>query len=171
MNAGSFAKHVKKIHATKDEGLTRKVERQLNNLCQQLKERVEAVNEAIWYQEKINSQQRTCMNYEEFDAYSTPMRDSEIKKAFEEVLAEISDDDIKLLPNNLAQTVEALRKPAASDESNFCRTEITKGENTNLVELYHNINSGALSSDPNQPAQVRWGLTAASNTGCKIYYN
>jgi len=171
MNSKEFALHVKKIHATQDEGLTNKVKRQLDNLCQQLQERVETVNESIWYQEKIKSEQsRTCMNYEEFDTYSTPMRDSEIRKAFEEVLSQVQKDHLDRLPSDLKSTLTALMNKQG-ESNDFCTTEIATGQNTNLIQLYNSLQEEKLSSDPNQSAAARWGMDKEAGSNCQVFYN
>ena len=76
----NFAQKVQKTLAKKEDTLFDKSKHKAKNLCKALKERQDIVNEGfVFYKEK-----QSCLSYREFDTFSTPMRDSEIKQEIQE---------------------------------------------------------------------------------------
>ncbi|MBY0414273.1 MAG: hypothetical protein K2Q18_08910, partial [Bdellovibrionales bacterium] len=79
MDARTFFKYVSSILATSSETPSTRLERQFSAICIEAQARIGYVNEALAYLKTTNN---SCMNYQEFDAYSTPARDAALKELF-----------------------------------------------------------------------------------------
>ena len=71
-----FFKHVKKTLASETDTPQMALSRSLRNLCIEARARIDYVKQGNDYRLEIGNR---CMNYEEFDAYSTPARDKCLK--------------------------------------------------------------------------------------------
>ena len=72
---GVFEDAIQKKLALVEETDDQRYTRLATEVCHQVKQRVPVVNEAWDYKQKIKGR---CMDYKEFDAYSTPSRDGKI---------------------------------------------------------------------------------------------
>ncbi len=144
-----------------------KVVRLFNDLCIRSKNRVEAVNDALAYKEKIKDR---CMNNSEYDIYSTPLRDSRIKGAFNTAkyfIEEIKDITLEspfqvFLENVFKENLDLIDLDNLTDQ---CTIHYSADESFNLNDIYKNISKKMFSSNPNDDLAARWGLEP-SNTNC-----
>ena len=77
-----FFKYVTKTLSKTIEPANQKMSRLFNSICVEAQARIEYVNQGLGHLLETNN---ACMNYEEFDAYSTPARDQMLKRTFRKV--------------------------------------------------------------------------------------
>ena len=109
------------------------------NICNDMKERLKIVNEARNYIDI----KKECLNYAEYDAYSTPVRDQELQMKITNLTKNIPND--------------------------FCKLKIDNTE-VSLKKIIDNFKKNKISSDPYQPIKSRWGLAEEVDHNCKMYY-
>jgi len=161
-NSGAyFFKYVQSVLKQSDEKPEEKVERLFTDLCQRLDDRVEAVNDAIIYREKINYR---CMNASEYDIYSTPLRDSRIKAAYVDAQLFLESlDDISLVTNylNLLQNIfkSDLSMIDIEELEQACPIQVKSEEIMDLHTFYKKLLANEISNNPNDPIDARWALS------------
>ncbi len=165
-----FFKFVQSVLKQSDESPENKVERLFTDLCQRLDDRVEAVDDAMIYRKKINYR---CMNASEYDIYSTPLRDSRIKAAFEEVSIYLDTIDGLLVDSKyLAMLINIFDEDLSAidlDElSEACPIQIKDDETMDLNTFYSKLMNEEISNNPNDPINARWGFEPTSSS-CKKY--
>lgn len=172
-----FFKLVRKTVATTNESYAERVTRSLNAACVESIARIDYVNQAIDHLKTTNN---ACMNYEEFDAYSTPARDKALAEMYEKLNSSYKEakkaGELNLIPpTTLALVEEILDQKLFSfrDESEalreFCAIEYKTGTIISMKTLYKRILSNDLSSHPNDTIEVRWG-EKGKKTNCKRWY-
>ena len=170
-NSGAyFFKYVQSVLKQSNETPENKVERLFTDLCQRLEDRVEAVNDAIIYRKKINYR---CMNASEYDIYSTPLRDSRIKAAFEDVeiyLNTLDDTFIDSKFLSLLRNVfdENLSLVDLDELESACPIQIKENETMELNTFYSKLLNNEISNNPNDPINARWGFEP-STSNCRKY--
>lgn len=155
-NEGIYNDELQKKLALSTEGKNQKLGRLSKEICAQIKQRVPSVNEAIQFKKKIGSR---CMNYEEFDAYSTPSRDSKIKKALQYLVYSATGSE----RGQLGQAAGHLNQVCGS-------IQYLPGKQITAAKFAERLLAGKVSSDPNQPAAARWGDQDPVKQGCKQFY-
>jgi hypothetical protein len=117
------------------------------------------------------------MNYEEFDAYSTPARDQALKELFEKFQLSytdmISEGSMNSIPPQILEFSEIIfkNKSVANDDLLLsCPINYRPGISINLATLWKRINDGLLSGHPNDTVELRWGETSRGKTKCKRWY-
>ncbi len=153
---GVFADELQKRLALEEETRDQKLSRLAGEICYQVKDRVPMVDEAWAFKRKIGSR---CMNYEEFDAYSTPSRDGKIQKAIKYLLYTATGDE----HGDVRSVAKYLNKACGS-------IRYLNGKSITAAKFSERLMEGRVSSDPNQPPAARWGDEDAKNLGCKQYY-
>jgi hypothetical protein len=173
-----FFKSVKDTLKIYDEGENSVVLKQLRLLCNQAKDRVGAVLDSITYQKKINNR---CMDYTEFDEYSTPSRDGRLKGMFDN-LATIYTDmvnsgaDSRLAPKNTTLVTAIINMDNVTftdleEVNEFCSFKYSKTSvKINLADIYSRMKKGLVSTHPNDNLERRWGRTTGKKTNCKAFY-
>jgi hypothetical protein len=168
-----FNKLLRKKIGTVDENDSQKLLRSLQTVCQEAQIRIAVVNSAQDYLLKINNQ---CMDFREFDIYSTPARDASIKEAFfslQRNFFEIKDNDglEAVEPQIVEFAEEILLDSAPTNDSllKWCPIEYKTGTSIDLAELWKRTYYSKLSSHPNDSVESRWG-EAAALTSCKRWY-
>ncbi len=172
-----FFKYVRKTVATIDESPAQRVVRSLKAACLEAQARIDYVNQAIAH---LNETNNACMNYEQFDAYSTPARDKALAEMFDKLNTSYKEakkaDELNLIPPETLILVEEVLNQglfSSRDESNelieFCPIEYKPGTKLSMKSLYKRILSGDLSSHPNDTIEVRWG-EKGKKTKCKRWY-
>lgn len=166
-----FFKHVKKTLATVTDTPQMALSRGLRNLCVEAKARVDYVKQGNDFRIEIGDR---CMNYEEFDAYSTPARDKALKGTFtrlKETLDEIvSNGQGGQVDPMTLERAQAVFTREDSDLGEFCSIEWKAGHSVDLSELYRRQEAGLLSSHPNDNIDRRWGVMTGRKTKCKRWY-
>lgn len=172
-----FFKLVRTSVATIDESNAQRVVRSLKSACQESIARIEYVNQAI---EHLNNTGNACMNYELFDAYSTPARDKALAEMYDKLNVSYKEakksGDLNIIPASTLLIVEEILDQgifAAKDESqnlkDFCEIEYKAGTKIGMKTLYKRILSNDLSSHPNDTIDIRWG-EKGKKTNCKRWY-
>ena len=117
------------------------------------------------------------MNYEEFDAYSTPARDETLKQLYEKYKVTFTEVENEGLLNSvspqIAEFAEIIFKHKSVPHNELllaCPINYRLGTSINLAELWKRINNGLLSSHPNDKIEIRWGETPLGKTKCKRWY-
>ncbi len=167
----AFFKKVKKIFKVRDETPDTNLTRQLKNLCEFANERVEVVKSGDKFRGKIKNR---CMDYTEFDNYSTPSRDSRFFDMFKELEETINayksaglsgQIEIKLL--NDVESIFDEKKP----DTKKCPVTYKKGaKSLSLKAIYYGLKSKKFSSHPNDNIDRRWGKSVGKKTDCKTWY-
>jgi hypothetical protein len=153
---GVFEDAMQKRLALVAESKSEKLRRLAGEVCKQVQQRVPMVDEGWAYKEKIGSR---CMDFKEFDAYSTPSRDGKIKKALNYLLLSATGSET----GDVAQVAQYLNKACGS-------IGYLPGKQITAAKFAARLMQGKVSSDPNQPKAVRWGDEDAQSLGCKQYY-
>lgn len=175
--SGFFAK-VKETLATQVEKPKDELSRLLKSLCETAQERIDIVSKAIAHQKAINGQ---CMNFQDFDAHSTPSRDSGLMQQYDALIdrAEYFESHGQLngVPESLLLTIELIysNKLSASQSDrvyNYCPIAFGKKQNqkTDLNELRLAFLAGVVSYHPNDNLWWRWGFPEGPRTQCQEFY-
>lgn len=170
-----FFKLIKKTLAKSNETPTEKLERLLKSACTEAQARVDYVNQGIQHLKETNNK---CMDYEQFDAYSTPARDKNLKELFEKL--KLAFEDVKKVESNtftgsdtsynlVAQIFEE-NFNGQEELLSFCPISYKKDSSINLKNLYLRIENNQLSSHPNDTLEIRWGEKKGIKTNCKAWY-
>jgi hypothetical protein len=152
---GSFEDAAQSKLAQHHESHREKIERLTGELCDQLQQRAPVVLDGWRFKLSIGTIH--CMTFEEYDKYSTPMRDGKIRQTLhmlQQVGAEFADAP------HLAETV-----------SKHCPAiEYQPARSLDAGRAAVALLDGSASSDPNQPPAARWGLQPPYDSGCTLYY-
>jgi hypothetical protein len=169
LGADKFFAMVKKTLQTSVETPDAIIERSLENLCLEAQARITNVAQGVSYNRQINGR---CMNYREYDTFSTPARDKALRATFEllaknfnEYQSQITDPSVEVLAQDILfndnRDLEAL--------NSFCPIVVNEDIQLNLSDLWSRIQSGKLSSHPNDSLTRRWG-ESSETTNCKVWY-
>lgn len=167
-NYVAFTDIIAKKLRRRPEPLQEKTTRVLYGLCAFAKERVNYVNDGLNYVRKIRAGGRQCMNRTEYDYYSTPSRDKRLKMYFNEVEkiayagGALRRDEVSI--ELLARAIFHKEIPGHlhTELNRFCGLAAYPTNHNrfiNLRQLWSNLKSGKVSSDPHAPIANRWGLT------------
>jgi len=152
---GVFEEAVQPRLANVQETRAERLQRLSGEVCTQLHERVPVVMNA--WRHKLQIGQIHCMQYEEYDIHSTPLRDSKIRLALEQLLRAAGSNTID---DKLAKTLNA----------SCASIEYAPGASLAAADAARHLLDGSASSDPNQPPAVRWGQAAVEPHGCRLFY-
>jgi hypothetical protein len=166
-----FFSQVQKTLASIDETPEAKLQRMFNGLCEEANSRIKYVQQGVDYKNKIGNK---CMNYSQYDIYSTPARDRALKGAFTNLQSLI----VELESLSGSQNYELVRSIFNSQRSlsdseellSLCAITYKKDTSIDLGELWDRLSSGKLSSHPNDILEVRWGEKTSPKTKCKRWY-
>ncbi len=166
-----FFKHVKDSLKLYDEDPNDNLKRQIKNICNQANERIGVIASGEKFRQQIGGK---CMDYNQFDEYSTPSRDGQFLKLFNnfsdtykefENEGKLSRVDEKTLDKARA----ILGKSSSSND--YCSIQYKAGsKKITLNEIYTKLISGELSSHPNDNIDRRWGVKVGKKTTCKKWY-
>lgn len=166
-----FYRHVKSLLKTREEDPNKLLKRQLDNLCSQANERIQVVQSSEAYRLQTGNK---CMDYKDYDTYSTPSRDGRFLDQFNKLKDDYNELQemgyLSEVDADLEETVEAILKGKSAD-SDQCLVEYLKGEpKLTLGEIYQGLKSGDFSSHPNDNIHRRWGVNRGKKTMCKVWY-
>jgi hypothetical protein len=153
------------------------LKRKLGLLCIESRDRIDFVNQG--YEHHVETGKK-CMNYADYDAYSTPARDGSLKSSFErfeddynEIVNEGIENEIDFNIFEIAKAiVNGVDSGTNTEEELYkvCSINYMEGSKMHLAELYHRMKKGLLSSHPNDLKPQRWGDTKRNRTKCKVWY-
>ncbi len=175
MGARPFFKHVKKTLQVLEETPQGLLTRSFNTLCTQAKDRVTYVNQGL---DHMRTNGSSCMNYADYDAYSTPARDKALSEAFISLFANREDVEANgeigevdpTLWNAIVDIESTSSSVNDSDLLKLCAITYRAGKTIHLAELYKRMDRGLLSSHPNDRVELRWGETSRGATNCRVWY-
>ena len=171
MDTRAFFKYVGKKLATTTETSDERLTRIFNAVCFESQARVSYVNEAIKY---LNETNNACMDYEKFDAFSTPARDGALKEMYErlkQALAEAKQTGAGGTQAGMFADFIFNNKGAIQAELQAaCPVEYKPGTVINLSVFWKRLAAGKMSSHPNDIVEVRWGEKSSPATRCKRHY-
>lgn len=145
--------------------------RLLRTTCEGLQGRVQSIKEGLTY---LQSHPR-CMDYADYDTYSTPNRDRRIfddfislRRSYKEILR--ANGGHQLSPELLAQLnkifpaislstvreTSQMQQQGLSAES-LCVTPYLPGKSMDLAEFKRRLFRGLISNNPHDGADYRWG--------------
>lgn len=153
---GVFEDEMQKRLAQVQEASSSRFERLAQEVCQQIEQRVPVISEGWAYKQRIGAR---CMDFKEFDAYSTPSRDSKIIKALRYLIRTATGSE----QGDMAQVSASLDEACGA-------IEYLPGKRINASRFAKRLMDGAISSDPNQSPAVRWGDQEPERLGCKQFY-
>jgi hypothetical protein len=174
MGVNGFFKYVTKTLSSVNETTDERLVRLFKSVCNESIARIDYVNQGLAYSKETNNK---CMNYEMFDAFSTPARDQSLKELFERLLrayTEIqSSGEINNTPPELREFLEIIFKNknvAHTELLAACPVAYRADTSIDLAILWKRISNEMLSSHPNDRAEARWGETSKNLTKCKRWY-
>lgn len=162
-NRGRFFNEVSHILQKEEDSLNNNINHQLFNLCEMLKARKFEVGLA---REKIEGKNQ-CLSRSQYDLYSTPTRDNNLKVAFNRLLVgykkmtkdqnllEQIDPELQEILNYFIQKNDSYE--TRSKITTFCSIEIDN-KKYNLYDFFIRQYKSLISSNPNDPYLTRWGL-------------
>lgn len=168
-----FFNYVRKKLSTIVENNDQRFIKALQNLCYEAKTRVEYVNQGVLYNEEIKHR---CMNYDEYDSYSTPVKDSMLKNAFKKVAyfynESLKDGSFEKIPFSFLHFYEIIYENSLDNREElkkFCEIKYAQNYSIDLADLYQRVNADSISSHPNDSLEARWGEDGP-RTNCKTWY-
>lgn len=168
LGAKEFFKHVKNLIKTEDQSPEQQIGATLNSICEEANARIKYVSQAIDYLRATNNK---CMDYTDFDTYSTPARDKQLSEAFLK-LKDLQDEfsDLNFEKLDIAKAILG-KNNTITDTQLYAQCTIAYSSTTkiHLKELWRRMSKGLLSSHPNDTLEARWGAQA-SKTKCKRWY-
>lgn len=171
LGTSAFFKYVKKTVASRQESVTQKMERLMDGVCNETNARIGYVNDALEYLKKTGNR---CMNYQDFDAFSTPARDAAIHEQFvqlnEAVNEAKSEGETNTRTYDLANFIFNGVGDFSGDLLVKCPINYRAGVTIDLREYWLRSKGKKLSSHPNDNVQARWGESTSSRTRCKTWY-
>lgn len=175
-STSQFFRYVKDQLKIEDETPDMVVSRATRSLCEEAQARIKYVEQGVEH----NLATRRCMNYEDFDTFSTPARDKGLKEVYSSLFEELralSEAGESFVVNedlsDLAVTIFRYRNASLEAKAQllkFCPIEYTKGKTIDLGELFTRLQKGLLSSHPNDNIYRRWGERVGKKTRCKRHY-
>lgn len=171
MNSRAFFKLVTKTLATTNESTNERMSRVFKAVCQESQARIIYVNEGLAY---ARSTGNACMDYQKFDAFSTPARDAALKEMFlkfKQVYTEsktMGGVDPVLMSH--VDFIFTGKGATQAEVLAACPIDYRAGVSVDLGTLWTRIANDRLSSHPNDIVEVRWGETTKPLTRCKRWY-
>lgn len=152
-----WTKDVQERLALRPEEKGENYERQAQNLCNLVTARIDVVQKSEVVRQRLNG---SCMNADQYDAYSTPSRDKRIMKTIKDMASSASGFGI-----TSAQRIKKMKTfidqcPAI---------EYRSGRKMALYDFVTAMLNGKVSSNPNDTLEARWGLAESNAKNCPKY--
>ncbi|MBS1970373.1 MAG: hypothetical protein JSU04_08695 [Bdellovibrionales bacterium] len=126
--------------ALREETHAEAVQRQVDDVCGLVNDRVALIAESEKRRHQLGS---SCMDREDYDSYSTPSRDKRIKETLDQ----------------LEQTVGVSNVAGVQRYLGSCPAiRIAPGKSISLYDFCVALEAGRVSSNPNHDFEARWGL-------------
>jgi hypothetical protein len=169
-----FFKYITKTLSSSNESAAERLSRLFKSACAEAQARIDYVNQGLNHLKETNN---ACMDYEAYDAYSTPARDQMLKGLFEKLqltYTEIVDaGKLNTVSPRIADFSEIIFDKIAVSHAELlaaCPINYRDGVTIDLAELWKRISKGYMSSHPNDVVGVRWGENNSEGTQCKRWY-
>lgn len=167
MNSNEFFERVKSVLRTSEESVSQIIQRSIENICQEASARITNVAQGVAYSEQINGR---CMNYTEYDTYSTPARDKALKASYELLIYNFTKYENQVEDPEIEQLARAIVfNQENSTLNSYCPLVVSSSYTFNLAQIWHKIKTGSMSSHPNDTLSARWG-ESSERTKCKTWY-
>ena len=172
MDTAKFFKYVSSVLATTAETSSERLRRLFNTVCQDSQARITYVNEALEYLKVTGN---ACMDYQKFDAYSTPARDEALKEVFEKFKQTMNEGKQfkNFMDPQILAFAEYIFKGKGTVQAELlaaCPINYRPETTIDLALLWKRLGAGRLSSHPNDIVEVRWGEATKPLTKCKRWY-
>ena len=174
LGQSGFFKLVKQTVASVSEGPGQRVTRAFKTACSESQARIEYVNQGLLYLQQNGNQ---CMDYEHFDAFSTPARDADLKdlylKLYSAYVDAVAANDTNNIDPHTVAFIEYMFKGVGNVKEELlaaCPVNYRQGMSIDLQTLWARLSKGLLSSHPNDIVEVRWGEKTSPLTKCKRWY-
>lgn len=180
-----WKKNLEALLKVKDETTEAQLQRLLENVCNDIKQRNEAVKEASQF---MVDNKISCMNEADFDTYSTPSRDKRLadefislREAYKEALRKTELAEGSLLFLQLQKIFPQASESIANEskitpeqtltEHSLCNSQYLssidgKTRTIDMSEIKRRLFLKKLSSNPNDPEEVRFGEKSKSKNSC-----
>lgn len=168
LKADKFFYMVKETLQTTKETSDEVIKRSLESLCLEATARIKYVSQGVKHSQLINK----CMDYTDYDTYSTPARDKALKASFESLKRNYDRHENQITDLSLEALAEDIfRRKAKNPRAllEYCPIAINQSIKLNLNELWRRVKKGKLSSHPNDSLLSRWG-EEKGRTKCKVWY-
>jgi hypothetical protein len=170
-----FFREVRKKLSSIEETPEQSMQRALGSLCIEAQARVEYVNQGLQFLASIGGR---CMDYTQYDAYSTPARDEALnqsflraKETYDDIVRSRLDGQLTRTMINFARAIFYNQSGSESELRSFCPITYKARTTIDLAELRRRQVAGRLSSHPNDTVEHRWGeSTRVSRTRCTVHY-
>lgn len=169
LGENEFFGRVKELLRIEEDNYQKNFNRRFLNLCRALELRYEVVLAAS---KRVAEKNGRCLNSSEYEEFSTPSRDHNIKREFERIINGYKTLIYKKITHNLNSEdslgLDYLTGKDNSEEGRLaldkrCRVNFSSetGESFSmgLRSFYQRLKAGHVSSDPNQSIKVRYGLS------------
>lgn len=169
---GGWMRGVQKRMQQVAETHEQRVVRLHNEACIGARERIDVVRGALKLAQAIGSR---CMSAAEYDDHSTPSRDQRLKDAFNDLAhsyqTAMANGGLSASTRKLAES--AMNPNISPDDTDAtCLVEIAPGKKLALGQVFGASMSGALSNNPHDTLEMRWGLAkgpSAKASACPVY--
>ena len=108
------------------------------------------------------------MNYQEYDAYSTPNRDGGIRSSYDDLKYLWQEDEASMTDARERARLENLFEKGS--ETGYCQVKLAGGKVLSFKQAVEAIAEMKASFHPNDKLENRWGLGNASATRCQAFY-
>lgn len=168
----AFFREVRRLNKSVNESPNRLAERNFQAVCHSVQDRVEAVQNGVDHSKKIGGR---CMEYGDYDAYSTPSRDSGIMDDYRNYHADVqSVDQSKINSFNKNMFMYIFQKgdislKQANSLLEACSVNTSIGR-FDIGNFKKNLFGGRVSFHPNDNIHRRWGLVKGQKTRCEEFY-
>ncbi len=165
-----------------------KIQRLIESVCAGVQGRVAVVKEGVNYLRQVGGR---CLNYEEYDTYSSPNRD---RRVFDDLLAlrqayrsidanqKLDTLSVKVL-DQLRKIFPFIREPVQVEQRKMSPSKITadsicivtyasssaQDRQIDLAEYRRRSFEGLLSNNPNESFEQRWGELRGRPNSCKTW--
>lgn len=172
-----FFRYVKDKLKSSTEAPQQLLERKFRLLCIESRDRISYVNQGFDHHTRTNGK---CMNFADYDAYSTPARDAALKSSYErfetdykEIIKEGLENQVDFKILEIAKAIVKGVDEGSQVEQDLydlCSINYMEGKNIHMAELYKRIKKEVMSSHPNDLKPQRWGDSKRNRTKCKVWY-
>ncbi len=173
-----FFVKIQEINQTSSQSPGELVENLFNTLCDTVLERISIVEDALAPQTRLGG---ACMNYQDYDAHSTPSRDSSLMQEFRTLKNYLvrfqQNGKLNQIPQELRTVVLAiyatdLNNQEKMDLYRYCPIKFGPRDTdwTDINSFQINLFAGRVSFHPNDNLYRRWGFPRGNKTNCKVHY-
>lgn len=170
----NFFKYLKSVIATTTELPEDKMSRSFKTLCEDTQARIIFVNQGLNYLKQINNR---CMNFTEFDTYSTPARDDilidsfiKAQNAYMEIQSDGNIDKVNPEWIEFSRIIFDKEQLPRDHLLGFCPINYRNNVTIDLATLWYRLDHSLLSSHPNDKVEIRWGEQSYPRTKCERWY-